>query len=31
MGIEKNFLKMSHQKNEEEDCGKQKAPRGVSL
>ena len=26
-----NFWKMSHQKYEEEDCRKQKAPRGVSL
>ena len=29
--IRRNILKMSHQKNEEEDCRKQKAPRGVSL
>ena len=27
----RNFWKMSHQKYEEEDCRKQKAPRGVSL
>ena len=27
----KDFWKMSHQKYEEEDCRKQKAPRGVSL
>ena len=25
------FFMMSHQKNEEEDCGKQNAPRGVSF
>ena len=31
MCTERNFWKMSHQKNEEEDCRKQKAPRGVSL
>ena len=31
MCTERNFWKMSHQKYEEEDCRKQKAPRGVSL